>query len=240
MNQEQLIERLFQTLITGDRNETRNIINDSVGAGLTAAELMTEIYWPALNQIRELHAEDRLTRLSHNFATRALQLLIDQAQMRLPMKPRCDRTIFVVCGSSDVDELAASMAAHLVEAAGFNVSFGGGAVPADEIMAQIGAQRPDILMLYSSAASDLPEIRLMIDKLHEMAVCPDMQIVVGGGVFGRAEGLAEEIGADLYIPKMPDLVQLMADSADQRATADQRTVGRKRHGASSTSSKNAA
>lgn len=239
MNQELLIERLFQTLITGDRNETRNIINECVGAGLTAAQLMTEVYWPTLNQIRELHAEDRLSRLSHNFATRSLQLLIDQAQMRLPMKPRCERKVFVVCGHSDVDELAASMAAHLVEAAGFEVSFGGGAVPADEVMAQIGAERPDILLLYSSAASDLPEIRQMIDQLHEMQVCPDMQIVVGGGVFGRAEGLAEEIGADLYIPRMPELVSLMVDSADQRATADQRTVGRKRH-ASSNSSKNAA
>ena len=34
----------------------------------------------------------------------------------------------------------------------------------------------------------------MIDRIREIGAVPDLQVVVGGGVFNRADGLAEEIG----------------------------------------------
>ena len=50
----------------------------------------------------------------------------------------------------------------------------------------------------------------------------------GGGVFNRAEGLAEEIGADLWATTPRELIEKMCTQADRRATAEQRTVGRNR------------
>ena len=55
-----------------------------------------------------------------------------------------------------------------------------------------------------------------------------MQIAVGGGVFNRADGLAEEIGADLWATTPLSLVEAMIAEPARRAVADQRTVGRKR------------
>ena len=49
-----------------------------------------------------------------------------------------------------------------------------------------------------------------------------------GAVFNRAEGLAEEIGADLWASHPLELVDAMIDDADIRATPAQRTVGRTR------------
>ena len=51
---------------------------------------------------------------------------------------------------------------------------------------------------------------------------------VGGGVFNRAEGLAEEIGADLWAKRPQELLEKLVAQKDRRATADQRTVGRTR------------
>jgi hypothetical protein len=55
-----------------------------------------------------------------------------------------------------------------------------------------------------------------------------MQIVVGGGVFNRAEGLAEEIGADLWARTPAELLERLESQAQRRATESQRTVGRNR------------
>jgi hypothetical protein len=55
-----------------------------------------------------------------------------------------------------------------------------------------------------------------------------MQIVVGGGVFSRAEGLAEEIGADLWARDPRELIDKLDAQKDRRATPEQRTVGRNR------------
>ena len=53
-----------------------------------------------------------------------------------------------------------------------------------------------------------------------------MQIVVGGGVFSRAPGLAEEIGADLWATGPEDLMEQLVQYPDVRADLEERTVGR--------------
>jgi methanogenic corrinoid protein MtbC1 len=120
------------------------------------------------------------------------------------------------------------MAGDLLEAAGFEVAFAGGGIANDEIIAEVGKREPDAMVLFSSVPSDLPCIREMIDRLHDLGTCPGMQIVVGGGVFNRADGLAEEIGADLWANSPGELVEAVVNNPEQRMSADQRTVGRRR------------
>ena len=68
----------------------------------------------------------------------------------------------------------------------------------------------------------------LIDSIREIGACPNMQVVVGGGVFNRAQGLAEEIGADLWVKTPRELVEKLDSQQGRRATAEQRTVGRNR------------
>ncbi|MEM9082333.1 MAG: hypothetical protein AAGB34_01970, partial [Planctomycetota bacterium] len=56
--------------------------------------------------------------------------------------------------------------------------------------------------------------------------CRQTQVVVGGGVFNRAEGLAEEIGADLWGEDPMDVIQAIVDEPECRMSQDQRTVGK--------------
>ncbi|MDB5294805.1 MAG: hypothetical protein JWO31_788, partial [Phycisphaerales bacterium] len=44
----------------------------------------------------------------------------------------------------------------------------------------------------------------------------------------RAEGLAEEIGADLFAAEAQDAVRVANENPHKRATVDQQTVGRMR------------
>ncbi len=55
-----------------------------------------------------------------------------------------------------------------------------------------------------------------------------MQIMCCGGIYKRAEGLAEEIGADLYAPDAAEAVRVAGENPDRKATVDQQTVGRTR------------
>jgi len=49
-----------------------------------------------------------------------------------------------------------------------------------------------------------------------------------GGVFNRAEGLAEEIGSDLFASDPIEALSILDTYPDKRATPQQQTVGRKR------------
>jgi methanogenic corrinoid protein MtbC1 len=228
MSQDILVERFFETLISGHRPAAREIVREALESGAAPARLLTDLFWPAYEMVEKLFRSDQLTRLSHQFATRLLRVLVDQNAALLRPQQARGRRILAVCGPRDADELGAQMAVDLLEQSGFEVSFGGGTVPNDEILAHVHEQQPDVLLMFASGPSDLPEIRALIDTVREIGACPNLQIAVGGGVFNRAEGLAEEIGADLWATSPFEMVETLITGHAQRAEAEQRTVGRKR------------
>ena len=82
MNQELVVERLFERLTAGDRAGTRFIVQETIDEGVAAEELSREVYWPVLDMINTLYRADQLTTLAHHYATRLLRALVDQAQAR--------------------------------------------------------------------------------------------------------------------------------------------------------------
>jgi len=231
MSAEVLIERMFEALISGDRQTARSIVQEQTSNGVSQEILLTDLFWPTYELVERLHREDQITTLAHNMASRLLRVLVDQTSRELIATsdaPPIGRTVFACCGPSEGSELGGQMAVDLLEAAGFEVQFAGGGLPIDEIRATVQQHKPNALLMFCSEPSDLPDIRVLIDSLHEIGACPHTQIVVGGGVFNRAEGLAEEIGADLWASHPLELVDRLIDEATVRATEDQRTVGRSR------------
>lgn len=228
MSQEIVVERFFETLISGVRPAARELVHEQMESGITPTQLVTELFWPTYEMIERLFRSDQLTKLSHQLSTRLLRVLVDQNAGLLGRSNSRGRTVMAFCGPRDSDELGAQMAVDLLEQAGFDVSFGGGNIPNDEILSAVHENKPDVLLMFASGPSDLPQIRQLIDTLHEIGACPGLQIVVGGGVFNRAEGLAEEIGADMWSGSPLELVESMIVEPAKRAQAEQRTVGRKR------------
>lgn len=212
MSQEILIERLFETLISGNRDAARKVVRDAAEGGATPRRVMTDLFWPTHELLEKLHRADQIDQVAYHLSTRLLRVLVDQTAALLPMPSARTRTVFAACGPSQGEELAAQIAVDLLECAGFDVTFAGGGVPADEVLSQVQTRQPDYLLLFSSAASDLPDIRMLIDRIKEIGACTKTKMVVGGGVFNRAEGLAEEIGIDLYASDPLEVVELLSSS----------------------------
>jgi methanogenic corrinoid protein MtbC1 len=228
MTAETLTEKLFETLITGDRPVARLVVQEAERTLGSPEALIEQVYWPTHQLIEKLFRADQLTTLNHHAATRLLRVLVDQTAASLAFNTSRNRRILAFCGQSDADDLGAQMAVDLLEASGFSITFAGGGIAADEIMARVNEDRPDVLLMFSSAAADLPSIRDMIDRLRGVQACPDLQIALGGGIFNRASGLAEEIGADIWAESPLEMVQCLVESPEQRAEKSGRTVGRSR------------
>ena len=136
--------------------------------------------------------------------------------------------ISMFCGPSETEELAGQLVADLLEADGYEVTFAGGGVANDEIREELTQREPDILLLFASSAKDAPFIRELIDGVRENGGYPDLQIVVGGGIFNRAPGLAEEIGADLHAASPRDLLEKLVDERGSRNERFTATTSRQR------------
>jgi len=227
VNLEALSQRLMESLVNGDRDWARTIVDDARAGGMTPEQVVTDLFWPTYSEISNFFRHDQMTTLAHHMATRLLRTLVDQTAREFTRSARNGKTVFAVCGPTDADELAAQMAVDLLDREGFTISFAGGGIANDEILERVQETQPDALLLFASAPSDLPEVRDLIDTLREIGACRKTQLIVGGGVFNRAEGLAEEIGADLWASDPVDLVSEMKQNAQRRAPEGQRTVGKK-------------
>lgn len=222
MSQQILVERFFESLINGDRPAARAIIEEVWDNNTTPQNVIAEVMWPTHEMIERLYKADQLTTLAYHFSTRLLRVLIDQVAVRLPQRTRNGKTALVFCGRSQGEELGAQMAVDLLESCGFTCRFAGGGVPADEVLQQTQQYQPNFLVMFASAASDLPEIRQVFDTLNAIGGSPNTHLAVGGGVFNRAEGLAEEIGINLVARDPLEMVDLLV--SDDVVAADRKSV----------------
>ncbi|MHC5024243.1 MAG: cobalamin B12-binding domain-containing protein [Planctomycetota bacterium] len=226
MNEEMIIEQLFPLLTTGDRTGARALIQEALESGMAPEDLAHDVFWPVLETIDKLFRSDQLTMLAHHYATRLIRNLVDMVQLSFTRKPSRDRSVLVFSGQNEHDELSGMLVADLLEADGYEVRYGGSGIANDEILGELGQRRSDVLLMFASGPHDAPNIRELVDTVRDVNACPDVQIVVGGGIFNRAEGLAEEIGADLWAKSPRELIEKMVTQKDRRATEEQRTVGR--------------
>lgn len=215
-NIDRVSEQLFSHLVSGERRAARELTEALHAAGIAPETISKDLYWPLLESISTMFRKDQITTLSHHYATRILRMLVDQSQARYTMAPARGRRIALFCGPNETEELAGQMVADLLEADGYSVTFAGGGVANDEIREDLANREPDVLLLFASSAKDAPFIRELIDTIRETGGHPNMQIVVGGGIFNRAPGLDEEIGADLSATTPRDLLEKLVDESSQR------------------------
>ncbi|MDB5326507.1 MAG: hypothetical protein JWM57_2076 [Phycisphaerales bacterium] len=223
-----LAARYTQMLLAGDRTAARNMLDVAIADGMTAASLLSDLIWPTMESIRAMFKDDQISQMQMNLATRLNRQMTDQLAAKLPLGKPNGRQVLIFCGNDEPEELGGQIAADLFESAGWTVKFGGGGVANDEILKMVGDTRPELLVMFATLASGVPSVRKLIDYVREVNCNPGMQIMCCGGIYKRAEGLADEIGADLYAPDAAEAVSVAETQSDRRASLDQQSVGRNR------------
>jgi methanogenic corrinoid protein MtbC1 len=218
----------LEPLLTGDRNLCRTVVDKALLSGVSAYDLLTQLIWPTMELLQSLYREDRINITSLNLATRLNRQITDQLTAKLDRQDPNGRKALIFCGNAEPEELGGQICADLFEVDGWTVRFAGGGVPDDEVLKLIGEERPDLLVMFGTLPSGVPSVRKLIDYLREVNSCPNMQVMCCGGIYKRAEGLAEEIGADLYAPDAASAVDVANGHPTKKATVDQQTVGRTR------------
>ncbi len=223
-----LFKQYLEHLFAGKRCEARELIFAAQDRGIAASKLLESIIWPAMDQVEHLFRENRIPRVVEHMATRINRMIADQMHAYLAREPKTGKRMIVACGEGELSELGAQITADLFEAKGWSVWFVGSGIPTDELLQLVGNLNPDVLCLYGANPQDVPEIRRMIDYVREMQVNEDMQILVSGGVFNRAEGLAEEVKADLFAKNIRAALKTVADHPVRIPQPDVPEPGRRR------------
>lgn len=226
---EPLLTRYLQPLLAGRRAECFHLIHDAIAAGTPAEELLCGVIWPAMAQVDRLYRSDRINSAVESMATRINRTVANQLQTHLPRQPRCGRSLLISCAPHEGEELGAQIFADLFQSQGWEVFLLGGGVPHDEIVSLIGQIQPQALLIFGTRPQDAPHIRSLIDRIRDIGVCPTMNVVLSGGVFSRADGLWQEVGADAFVAGPREALRLLEELPPRRPGAPRRGIVKKRH-----------
>ncbi|MHC4981841.1 MAG: cobalamin B12-binding domain-containing protein [Planctomycetota bacterium] len=215
-------------LFAGRRAEAREVMMRAHDRGLHAGKLLKKVVWLAMEEVERLYREDHISRIQEHMATRINRMVADQLQGYLARKPKTGQRIIVTCGDGEVEELGAQITADLFEERGWMVWFLGSGVPNDEILQLVGKVKPDVLCVYGAKPAGVPNVKKLVELIRGVGLCNDMQILVTGGVFNRAEGLAEEIKADLFAQGVEEALKTVADHPVRVPKPDVPQPGRRR------------
>ena len=221
------LARYLEPLLRGDRKACRAVIEEALQSGIPANSVYLNIVWPVMVEIEKLMREDKITPIQEHLATRVNRTIVDQLQNKLPRRPAKNKKVVVCCAPEELQELGAQMMTDLFESDGWEVRFLGGGLTNDDILAFINEYSPAILLIYGTAPKQAPEVRRLIDTIKSVNAWPDMRIMVSGGLFNRAEGLWQEMEADLYAATAQEALTV-ADSDQPIVQGEQRTINRRK------------
>ncbi len=178
-----VLDRYLGTLLAGDRPACRAVIEETLQTGMTANNVYMDVIWPIMAEIDKLYRQDRINAAQEAFATRINRTIVDQLQNKLPRKVIKNKKVVVCSGANEQAEQGGQMITDLFESDGWEGRFLGGKVNNDDILAFVHSYGPDVLLLYGIAAIDAPQIRHLIDTVKSINACPEMKIMLSGGVF---------------------------------------------------------
>jgi methanogenic corrinoid protein MtbC1 len=227
MIRQDILERYLEPLLRGDRKACRAVIEEALQSGIPANSVYVHIIWPIMVEIERLLRTDKITSVQEHLATRINRTIVDQLQNKLPHRSTKNKKIAVCCAPNELQELGAQMMTDLFESDGWEVRFLGGGLTNDDILGFINEYAPDIFLIYGTIPKQAPDVRRLIDTIKSVNAWPNMRIMVSGGLFNRAEGLWQEMDADLYAPTALEAL-LVASSENHVSRFDRRTINRRK------------
>ena len=227
MVKEDVLARYLAPLLRGDRKACRSVVEETLQSGIPANSVYLHLIWPVMAEIERLSRLDKITSVQEHLATRINRTIVDQLQNKLPRRPIRNKRVAVTCTRDELQELGAQIITDLFESDGWEVRFLGGGLTNDDVFAFVNEYAPDVLFIYGTTPKQAPDVRRLIDRIRGVNAWPNLRIIVSGGLFNRAEGLWEEIGADGFASTAAEALQVAADES-QVARPDRRTVNRRK------------
>ena len=227
MIDQDILARYLEPLLRGDRRGCRSVIEEAMQHGIPANSIYLHLVWPIMVEIDKLRRKEKITAIQEHLATRVNRTIVDQLQNKLPRRPERNKKIAICCAPEEIQELGAQMMTDLFESDGWEVRFLGGGLTNEDVLSFINEYAPDVLLVYGTSPRQAPEVRRLIDTVKSVNAWPDMKIMVSGGLFNRAEGLWEEMEADLYASNAVEALHV-ASCEEENPQNAQRTINRRK------------
>jgi 5-methyltetrahydrofolate--homocysteine methyltransferase len=188
-------ETIYEGIVDGQISAVPEYVKQALADGHEAESILKEALIPAMTEVGSLYEAGEYFVPEMLMAAKAMKagmailkpLLVDAA-----VEPAGRVLIGTVQG--DLHDIGKNLVSVMLEGAGFDLGDMGVDVPAEEFVAAVLEQKPDILALSALLTTTLPQQKAVVDAVIEAGVRDEVKIIIGGAPV--TQGFADEIGAD--------------------------------------------
>lgn len=179
----------------GRRNAAAEILTRMADAGVSPLDIYEHVVADSQRRIGELWQSGQLSVAQEHVATAATEFALARFYSHVE-PPSAHRGNVVVCGvQGELHQVGARIVADALEFDGWNVSFLGTNLPAEDVVTFAVAHDAVVAALSVTYESNVPNASALISALRQDGP-PGIRIIVGGRPFRSSRDLWRRIGAD--------------------------------------------
>jgi len=199
MSTDQLLDSLYNVIVSGDADSAVSHTAKALDAGVDPLTVLFDSMIPALEEVGSMFESGQIFLPEMLVAGRAMQAGMELLRPHLADQATAKVGTFVMgTVAGDIHDIGKNLCNVMLEGAGFEVIDLGVNVPAADFVAAITEHKPDVVGISAFLTTTMPELDTTIDTIVEAGVRRDIKIIVGGAPVDQT--YADRIGADGYAP----------------------------------------
>jgi 5-methyltetrahydrofolate--homocysteine methyltransferase len=186
---------IYKGIVEGQISAVPERVKQALEAGQEAEPILKEALIPAMTEVGRLYEAGEYFVPEMLMAAKAMKAGMEILKPRLvdaAVEPAGKVLIGTVQG--DLHDIGKNLVGMMLEGAGFDIVDLGVDVPAEEFVAALLEEKPDIVALSALLTTTMPQQKAVVDAAIEAGVRDRVKIIVGGAPV--TQGFADEIGAD--------------------------------------------
>ncbi len=197
---------VLSAIIDGDAGLAYRMVRDLLDGGMPFEAILVEILAPLQREVGLRWGAGDFRIADEHAATGAVETLVALLAGSFD-RPGDAPHVLVACAEGDVHSLPPRMAAAYLMYRGWQVTFLGANMPADDLEDYVHEVDPDAVLISCAMAPWLLGARACVRAAHSAGV----PVLVGGRAFGADEAIAGKIGADAWVPSLVDIDAILRD-----------------------------
>ena len=216
----QSVDAFTACLLRRDHASATALALGLADGGAPVSELLVELVGAAQARVGDAWQRNEVTVADEHAAT----VVSDAVVTLLAARTDADLTgphVVVACAEDEEHVLPARLAAEVLQAAGFAVTFLGEAMPAVHLGAFLGRVRPVAVGISCSTPLAFPGLLSCIAVAHDIGI----PVIAGGLALGPDAVRAQSLGADLFAPDMATAIRLLRRPLPTRLVTASAPIG---------------
>ncbi len=203
-----LSKTYLELLLAAKRRDAVDLINRALDEGLLLEDIYLRVLQPAMREVGRLWQNNQISVAQEHYVSAATQLIVSQLYPRLLDGPRHGKMMIAGSVESNLHEIGLRFLCDIFELRGWDTHFYGANTPTQDLLETIRMNRPDIVAVGATLASQLPPLVNFVKLMRKDPDTKQIPILVGGAAFWGHEDLWKEMGADGFATDATSAVAL--------------------------------